>query len=39
MHTETIADKVCRTFNRVYSRLKSEKLSASIKLTLHKAFI
>jgi hypothetical protein len=38
-HTEMIEAKGFRTFIRVYSLLKSERLSASIKLTLHKALI
>jgi hypothetical protein len=31
--------KAFRTFIRIYSLLKSERLSAKIKLTLHKALI
>jgi hypothetical protein len=31
--------KTFRTFIRIYSLFKSERLSASIKLTLHKALI
>jgi hypothetical protein len=31
--------KAFRTFNRIYSLFKSERLSANIKLTLHKALI
>jgi hypothetical protein len=34
-----IEAKVLRTFVRIYSLLKSERLSAKIKLTLHKALI
>jgi hypothetical protein len=34
-----IEAKAFRTFIRIYSLLKSERLSASIKLTLHKALI
>jgi hypothetical protein len=39
MHTEMIAAKAFRTFIRLYSLFKSERLSANIKLTLHKALI
>jgi hypothetical protein len=35
-HTET---KASRTFIRIYSLFKSERLSANMKLTLHKALI
>jgi hypothetical protein len=31
--------KVCRTFIRIYSLLKTERSSTNIKLTLHKALI
>jgi hypothetical protein len=31
--------KACRTFIRIYSLVKSERLSANIKLNLHKALI
>jgi hypothetical protein len=34
-----IEAKVFRTFIRIYSVLKSERLSAKLKLTLHKALI
>jgi hypothetical protein len=34
-----IQAKTFRTFIRTYSRLKSERLSANIKLTIHKALI
>jgi hypothetical protein len=34
-----IEAKAFRTFIRIYSLLKSERLSANIKLTLHKALI
>jgi hypothetical protein len=36
---ETIEAKAFRTFLRIYSLLKSERLNANIKLTLHVAFI
>jgi hypothetical protein len=39
LHTEMIEAKAFRTFTRIYSLLKSERLSAKIKLTLHKALI
>jgi hypothetical protein len=39
LHKETIAAKAFRIFIRVYSIFKSKRLSANIKLTLHKAFI
>jgi hypothetical protein len=39
LHIETIEAKAFRTFIRVYSLFKSERLSANIKLTLHKALI
>jgi hypothetical protein len=39
LHIEIIKAKAFRTFIRVYSLLKSEQLSAYIKLTLHKALI
>jgi hypothetical protein len=38
-HTKTIAFKAFRKFIRIYSLLKSERLSANTKLTLYKAFI
>jgi hypothetical protein len=31
--------KVCRTFLRIYSIFESERLSANIKVNLHKALI
>jgi hypothetical protein len=39
LHIEMIEAKTFRTFIRVYSQLKSERFSANIKLTLHKALI
>jgi hypothetical protein len=41
LHIEMIETKAFRTFTsiRVYSVFKSERLSADIKLTLHKALI
>jgi hypothetical protein len=39
LHIEMIEAKACRTFIGIYSLLKSERLSANIKLTLHKALI
>jgi hypothetical protein len=36
---EMIEVKALRTFIRIYSLFKSKQLSASIKLTLHKALI
>ncbi|PNF22596.1 hypothetical protein B7P43_G12673 [Cryptotermes secundus] len=39
LHIEMIEAKAFRTFIRVYSLFKSERLSANIKLTLHKALI
>jgi hypothetical protein len=39
LHIEVIEAKTFRTFLRVYSIFKSERLSINIKLTLHKAFI
>jgi hypothetical protein len=39
LHTETIETKAFRTFIRIYSLFKSERLSANIKLTFHKALI
>jgi hypothetical protein len=36
---ETIEAKAFRTFIRIYSLLKSERLSTNIKLTLHKALM
>jgi hypothetical protein len=37
LHIEMIEAKALRTFIRLYSLFKSERLSANIKLTLHKA--
>ncbi|PNF17258.1 hypothetical protein B7P43_G05217 [Cryptotermes secundus] len=39
LHIEMIEAKAFRTFIRVYSLFKSGRLSANIKLTLHKALI
>jgi hypothetical protein len=39
LHIEMIEAKAFRTFIRIYSLCKSERLSANIKLTLHKALI
>jgi hypothetical protein len=39
LHIETTEAKVFRIFIRIYSVLKSERLRANIKLTLHKALI
>jgi hypothetical protein len=39
LHTEMIEAKAFRKFIRIYSLFKSERLSANIKLTLHKALI
>jgi hypothetical protein len=39
LHIEMIEAKAFRTFIRAYSLFKSERLSAKIKLTLHKALI
>jgi hypothetical protein len=39
LHIKMIETKAFRTFIRIYSLLKSERLSANIKLTLHKALI
>jgi hypothetical protein len=39
LHLEMIEAKSFRTFTRTYSLLKSERLSANIKLALHKALI
>jgi hypothetical protein len=39
LHIEMIEAKAFRTFIRLYSLFKSERLSASITLTLHKALI
>jgi hypothetical protein len=36
---ETVATKAFRTFNRLYSLLKSDRLSTNSKLTLHKVLI
>jgi hypothetical protein len=37
LHVEMIEAKAFRTFIRIYSLFESERLSANIKLTLHKA--
>jgi hypothetical protein len=39
MHVEMIEGKAFKTFVRVYSVFKSERLNANIKLILHKALI
>jgi hypothetical protein len=39
LYIERIEAKAFRTFIRIYSLLKIERLSANIKLTLHKALI
>jgi hypothetical protein len=39
LHIETIEANAFRTFIRLYSLFKSERLSVNIKLTLHKALI
>jgi hypothetical protein len=39
LHMEMIEAKAFRTFIRVYSLFKSERLSANAKLTLHTALI
>jgi hypothetical protein len=39
LHIKMIEAKAFRTFITVYSLFKSERLSANIKLTLHKALI
>jgi hypothetical protein len=39
LHTEMIEAKAFRTCIKIYSSFKSERLSANIKLTLHKAII
>jgi hypothetical protein len=39
LHIQMIEAKAFRTFIRIYSLFKSERLSANIKLTLHKALI
>jgi hypothetical protein len=39
LHIETIEAKAFRTFIKLYSLLKNERLTANIKLTLHKALI
>jgi hypothetical protein len=39
LYIETIKAKAFQTFIRLYSLFKSERLSANIKLTLHKALI
>jgi hypothetical protein len=37
LHIQMIEAKAFRTFSRIYSLFKSERLNANIKLTLHKA--
>jgi hypothetical protein len=39
LHIEMIEAKTFRTFIRIYSLFKSERLSTNIKLTLHKALM
>jgi hypothetical protein len=39
LHIQTIEGNAFRTFNKIYSLFKSERLSANIKLTLYKALI
>jgi hypothetical protein len=39
LHIQMIEAKAFRTFIRIYSLFKSERLSTNIKLTLHKALI
>jgi hypothetical protein len=39
LHIEKILAKAFRTFIRLYSLFKSERINANIKLTLHKALI
>jgi hypothetical protein len=39
VHIEMIEAKAFKTFIRLYSLFKSERLSANIKLTIHKALI
>jgi hypothetical protein len=39
LHIEMIKVKAFRTFIRTYSLFRSERLSANVKLTLHKALI
>jgi hypothetical protein len=39
LHTEMTEAKAFRTFTRIYSLFKHERLSANIKLTLYKALI
>jgi hypothetical protein len=39
LHIEIIEGKAFRTFIRIYSLFKSERLSSNSKLTLHKALI
>jgi hypothetical protein len=39
LHIQMIEAKAFRTFIRIYSLFRSERLSANIKLTLHKALI
>jgi hypothetical protein len=38
-HIEMIEVKAFRTYIRIYTLFKSERLSANIKMTLHKALI
>jgi hypothetical protein len=37
MHIEMVEAKAFKTFGRMYSKFRSEHLSANIKITLHKA--
>jgi ASC-1-like (ASCH) protein len=37
LHIEIIEAKSFKTFNRIYSLFKSERISTNIELTLHKA--
>jgi hypothetical protein len=39
LHIEMIEAKAFRTFIRIYSLFRSQRLNTNIKLTLHKAFI
>jgi hypothetical protein len=39
LHIEMIEAKAFRTFIRIYSLLKSERLNVNIKLNLHKALV
>jgi hypothetical protein len=39
LHIETIEAKAFRTFHRLYPLFRSERLSANVKLTFHKALI